>query len=258
MNSKFILTLLIIAGILAAGWLFIFIVIFTYDVNPYATVYPEYTDYFYVEDYSKVLNEETENFILDEGYYLEDNTGVPLVVVAVPNTHEDRFDTYCEKLAEKWQIAHKDNGIMVVFCTGFPNRKQKVVIGEEAEDIITEERAKEIIDSKAKRPSRIGKWNEAAGNTFSALASEIYTYYGYECPEELAGKGDWGDGRTETENTVGDAQFPEKAKRDVNIAQSFLNAVREANSHWGVGLIIVVVCGGLGVIGGKARAGLYK
>ncbi|MBR2731943.1 MAG: TPM domain-containing protein, partial [Clostridia bacterium] len=50
------------------------------------TQYPEHSELFYIEDFSGVFTQATEQFILDRAVALEAATKAQVVVVAVPDT----------------------------------------------------------------------------------------------------------------------------------------------------------------------------
>ena len=162
--------LLGIVLLIAAGWLAMFL-FDMYLISSPSTVYPEHTENFYVEDYSGCLNEETERYIYEEAERLERKTTAQVVVVTVPNTHEDEIEDYSINLANKWGIGQKetDNGVLLLICTDEGKEGIRLEIGKGVEGVIPDGKAGRILDTYAVEAKNNHEWNKLAGNTFSAM-----------------------------------------------------------------------------------------
>lgn len=233
-----------ILGLCAAGWVLVFG--FTlYCLNTPSTVYPDHTENFYIEDFSGCLNEETERYIYDEAERLENATTAQVVVVTVPNTHEDDIEHYSVELANKWGIGQKDtdNGVLLLICTGEGEESIRLEIGKGMEAVITDGKAGRILDDYAVEAKKAHEWNRLAGNTFSVIASEIYNDAGIEAPDTLVIKDDWQDGESETKGTFADASFPEAAVSNLTGFEKFMDAADAANRYfyWGSLVILVIL-----------------
>lgn len=233
-----------IVGVIAAGWLAMFM-FSLYLLNTPSTVYPEHTEHFYVEDYSGCLNEETERYIYDEAERLENETTAQVVVVTVPNTHEDDIEDYSVNLANKWGIGQKetDNGILLLIRTGSDKESIRLEIGKGLEGVITDGKAGRILDDHAVEAKKNHEWNKLAGNTFSAIATELYEDAGIVCPETVVIKDNWMDGEAETEGTFADAEFPDEWVSDLTTFEKITSSAAFACTYflWGVLVIIVIL-----------------
>lgn len=172
------------------------------------TQIPEPTELFYIEDYSGVLSEDTEDRILDQTLDLYVDTSAQVCVVTVPNTHEDSLEEYSLKLANKWGIGDKeqDNGVLILFTTDSPHVRLEV--GKGLEGCLPDAKAGRILDEYAVEAIDAGEWNKAAINTFTAVAEVIYGEYGLKPPTSLVYV-DQADENPE-EITFADADFPEE------------------------------------------------
>ena len=174
----------------------------------------EATEYFFVDDYSGVLNENTEKYIFDKARALYEDTGIQICVVTVPHTMGYELEEFSNELANNWGIGdeQEDNGILLLFTTDEDDPHVRLEIGEGMEGTITDGAAGRILDKYAVDDKNDGKWNRAAGNTFT----EVLTVVAEEYDEDLLKKdstiaisGGWGDGRDDTKNTFADASYPE-------------------------------------------------
>ena len=236
-----------VGGSFLAGWLGIFIFSFIVLKMP-STVYPKPTENFYVEDYSGCLNEATERYIYEGAEQLEEATGVQVVVVAVPNTHEDELEEYSVHLANEWGIgdAKEDNGILLLIRTDKDEESVRLEIGKGMEGDIPDGKAGRILDDYAVEAKKAHQWNKLAGDTFSAVVAEVYKIKGMECPETIRTGQDWQDGKAETAGTFADASFPAEKESELTTSENISRSVANANNHflWGTlvaGVILIFI-----------------
>ena len=179
------------------------------------TVYPDPTDYFYVEDYSHVLNEKTEDFFLDEAVRLNNATRAQVVVVTVPNTQSDSLYNFSVRLANDWGIgdAELDNGVLLLFLTDPEDPHVRMEVGKGLEGALPDGKAGRILDDYAVGPRDEGRWNQATGDSFVAVVREVYGEYGIPAPETVDFQ-EWENPDAPTEGTFADADFPEPMKTE--------------------------------------------
>ena len=179
------------------------------------TVYPDPTGYFYVEDYSHVLNEKTERFILDEAVRLNEATKAQVVVVMAPNTQSSALYDFSVNLANRWGIGDEklDNGVLLFFVTDPEDPHVRMDVGKGLEGAIPDGKAGRILDDYAVGPRDEGLWNKAAGDSFVAVLREIYGEYGIPVPETVDFQ-EWEDPDSPTGGTFADADFPEPIEKE--------------------------------------------
>lgn len=174
----------------------------------------EATEYFFVDDYSGVLNENTEKYIFDKARALYEDTGIQICVVTVPHTMGYELEEFSNELANNWGIGdeQEDNGILLLFTTDEDDPHVRLEIGEGMEGTITDGAAGRILDKYAVDDKNDGKWNRAAGNTFTEVLKVVADEYDEDLLKKdstIAISGGWGDGRDDTKNTFADASYPE-------------------------------------------------
>ncbi len=222
-----VIILLVIGIITFIGTAFFYIT----DDEVAVVEYPKPTEYFFIEDYSKVLNETTESYIYEEAVALYEKTKAQVVVVTVPDTYEDIFYDFSIKLANDWGIgdAELDNGILILFLTDPSDPHVRMEVGKGLEGAVTDGIAGRILDEYAVEAKDAGLWNKAAANTFTATLGYIYPEYGLDIPDTLIISDNWHDGEEETEGTFADAYFPEmyyvenKASFTERLEDAFIN-----------------------------------
>ncbi len=174
----------------------------------------EATEYFFVDDYSGVLNENTEKYIFDKAKALYEDTGIQICVVTVPHTMGYELEEFSYQLANNWGIGdeQEDNGILLLFTTDEDDPHVRLEIGEGMEGTITDGAAGRILDKYAVDDKNDGKWNRAAGNTFTEVLKVVAEEYDEDLLKKdstIAMIKNWGDGKYDTANTFADASFPE-------------------------------------------------
>ena len=169
--------------------------------------YPAPTGNFYVEDYSGVFTESTEAYLIEQAVALNQATKAQIVVVAVPSTQEDSLEEYSLQLANDWGIGDEelDNGVLVLFTTEEPH--VRLEIGTGLQGCLTDAKCGRILDTYAVDAKDNGRWNEAAINTFVAVAEEVYTEYQMQAPDSLKTVDDVDEKVTGV--TMADVDFPE-------------------------------------------------
>lgn len=177
------------------------------------TQLPSHSELFYVEDYSGVLTQEAEQFILDRAVALEAATKAQVVVVTVPNTHTDSLESYSLSLANEWGIgdAELDNGVLLLFTTEEPHVRLEV--GRGLEGILPDAKAGRILDDFAVDAKNDGRWNEAAVRTFSAVLQVLYEEAGVTPAQAIDFEGTLSE--TVSGSTMADLPFPaEKVEKN--------------------------------------------
>ncbi len=204
--------------------------IFTFvnNLEEKEVIYPEPSDYFFVEDYSGVLNEATERTIYDEAVKLYRATSAQVVVVTVPETQGESLEDFSNHLANQWGIGDEklDNGVLILFETDETYPHVRMEVGKGLEGAIPDGKAGRILDDYAVEDKNNHIWNRAAGNTFMATLDVLYQEYGMEIPESVGISDDWQDGQAETAGTFADMPFPEPVY--VKNTRPFMSQLGEA------------------------------
>ncbi|MCR4617379.1 MAG: TPM domain-containing protein [Lachnospiraceae bacterium] len=247
----------ILAVLAVIGWIGTIIFAFHDNKIVVETNYPEHSQYFFVEDYSGVLNEQTEKYIYNEAERLEDYTGAQVVVVTVPGTQSDSLEDFSYNLANNWGIgdAEKDNGVLILFDTTENDAHVRMEVGKGLEGAIPDGKAGRLLDDYAVEAKDDGLFNKAAANTFTAVLNEVYDEYGIDAPDTLVAADSWGDGEYETVGTFADMDFPTATEKenDAPFASQLWAAIKDG-SYMFIGIAAIlffVIRFFIGLFGGR-------
>ncbi|MBE5900903.1 MAG: hypothetical protein E7280_03250 [Lachnospiraceae bacterium] len=207
------------------------------------TVLPKATGCFYVNDYSHVLNEDAETYMIAAATRLCERSGAQVVVVMVPNTQADSLEKFSLHLAEKWGIGdkEKDNGILLLFNTQKDNEHVRLEVGRGLEGVITDGKAGKILDDYAVSPKNKRRWNEAATATFSAVVKLLGKEYGI--PEkDLFTNPNWKCTEEKDDMTVADGTYPEyhPKKNTASVGTRLKDAFFEFLEGTAVGIVVLI------------------
>lgn len=147
---------------------------------------PAHTDEFYVNDFVRILSQDTKTYIVDHSRALDNSTSAQVVVAVVESLEDKDVNDYALDLFRKWGIGAKgkDNGLLILLA---PNeRKISVEVGYGLEGKINDSKAGRFIDEYAVPYFKNDKWDEGVKMLYTALISEVYSEYGMERPEEVS------------------------------------------------------------------------
>ena len=106
----------------------------------------EPTEQFYVADYANVIDEATEQLIVEKSAKLYEENGAQVVVVTVDFIGESTIEEYARALFNKWGIGDKDknNGVLLLMVIGEEN--YWCVQGRGLEDSLPTSSIKDMLD----------------------------------------------------------------------------------------------------------------
>jgi uncharacterized protein len=114
-------------------------------VSAFALDFPPLTGR--VVDNAGILNQDIRNDLADKSKYLEEKSGIQLVVATVPSLQGSDIETYANGLFRTWKLgqAQKNNGVLLLVA---PNeRKVRIEVGYGLEGTLTDAMAAVIISS---------------------------------------------------------------------------------------------------------------
>ena len=102
----------------------------------------------YVNDFAKVLDAKTKNYLEATISAFEKKTGNEIAVATVPSLDDTPVEDYAVRLYEKWGIGKKgkDNGVLILVAP--TQRKMRIEVGYGLEGIINDAMAGRIIRQK--------------------------------------------------------------------------------------------------------------
>lgn len=135
---------------------------------------------FYVNDFAGVLDEATEQYIINRAAALESRTTAQLVVVTMSDIGERAIGEYANDLFNKWGIgsADKDNGVLILLDVG--SRQPRIEVGYGLEGALPDGKTGRIQDDYMIPYFKQNDFSQGVLQGFNALLAEIYTEYGID------------------------------------------------------------------------------
>lgn len=139
----------------------------------------------YVNDFAKVLNEDTKNYIISQGKALDQATSAQLAVVTVQTLESQPIEDYALNIFRRWEIGDKEknNGVLLLLSTG--DRKVKIEVGYGLEGALNDAKVGRILDDFGVPYFKEENWNSGVREVYVNLLAEIYKEYDLEVPEEV-------------------------------------------------------------------------
>lgn len=129
-----------------------------------ATRIPAQDSSIYVNDYAEVLNESTKQTLISKNKDCDYKTGGYVVVATFDFVDEDLYD-FSYKLFNQWGIGDKNNnnGLLLVLDIG--NDNYCYIIGTGLEKVLSDSKAKSIIDNYMEKYFALKDYNNAVIKT---------------------------------------------------------------------------------------------
>lgn len=138
---------------------------------------PTAPDPFYAADFADVLEQQTEDYIIEQNGMLENACGAQIVVVTTDFLDGMDIEDYAYKLFNAWKIgdAQKGNGVLLL-AIGEDN--YWCVQGKGLEDALPSADIGDILWENLEDDFAAGDYDSGVQKTFDALFDTVYNYYG--------------------------------------------------------------------------------
>lgn len=110
---------------------------------------PEPTDKFFINDFANVIDNETEQYIFDEGKAYNGNGGSQVVVLTMPSIDGYSVEEFSIETAREWGIGDKDedNGVLILLV--MDTRDIRIEVGYGLEGVLNDGKCGRFIRSAA-------------------------------------------------------------------------------------------------------------
>ncbi|WP_310833152.1 TPM domain-containing protein [Paenibacillus pedocola] len=134
---------------------------------------PEPTESFYVNDFANVIDIKAENYMVNYGVKLHQETGAQVVLVTVDSTGGASMEEYATMLFNSWGIGAVDKNNGVLLLLSVKDNKYWALRGDGLESTLTDSALSQIL-SESLEPDFADK-NYAAGarKTYGALIEHL-------------------------------------------------------------------------------------
>ena len=141
----------------------------------FAVVNP--TEDFYVDDYAKLLDNDTKEYIIKINKELYSKTGVQIVVVTVPTIGNNSIEEYANTLFNNWGIGSKQKNNGVLMLLSLQERKFRIEVGYGLEGALPDGKTGRIQDEYMIPHLKKNEWDEGIKNGFNAILDVILKEY---------------------------------------------------------------------------------
>ena len=131
----------------------------------------------YVNDYSKVLDEESLKYIASMGKELEDKTSAQEVVVVIDSLNGRDIEGYANELFKNWGIGQKEKNNGLLILVAIKDKKWRVEVGKGFDSSITSAYSAGVMNAVAKTSFKDGKYGEGIKMAYSTFADDIAKGY---------------------------------------------------------------------------------
>ncbi|MBI2447943.1 TPM domain-containing protein [Candidatus Microgenomates bacterium] len=145
--------------------------VFSFAHKAQALDLPEYMGF--VNDYAKILKDETKINLENQITELEKETHHEIAIAIVPNLQETTIEDYAEKLFQKWAIGKKelDNGVLLLIAIN--DRKLRIETGYGLEGILPDITAGRIVNDIITPEFKNGDYDSGVVKGVETIAQTI-------------------------------------------------------------------------------------
>lgn len=127
----------------------------------------------YANDYSNILSNELESYIIEHSEKLNNADGTQIVVVTIPTLDGNSLEDFSYDLANYYKIGHDSKGLLILLVT--EDRKVRVEVGDNLEGILNDAKVGRYIDEYMIPYLSNDDWENGIRNGYNAFFNEIVT-----------------------------------------------------------------------------------
>ncbi|MBU3143074.1 YgcG family protein [Clostridium sp. CF012] len=149
------------------------------------TEFPVPTELKYVNDYAKVIDGDSLQYILSVGKELEDKTSAQATVVVIDSLQGETIESYANGIFRKWGIGQKDknNGLLILLSV--KEKKWRVEVGTALEGAITDIYSSRVMNDLAVPKFKEIQYGQGLRAAYSVLADSIAKEYGVKLDKNI-------------------------------------------------------------------------
>ncbi|WP_052416384.1 TPM domain-containing protein [Paenibacillus sp. FSL R5-0912] len=138
---------------------------------------PAHSESFYVNDFAGVIDQKTENYMVNYGVKLHQQTGAQVVLVTVNTTNGTSMEEYATSLFNAWGVgsADKNNGVLLLLST--QDDDYWAVPGKGLEDTLNDKVLSRILSESLEPDFAAKNYSAGARKTYGSLIQELGGIY---------------------------------------------------------------------------------
>ncbi|MCB2354782.1 TPM domain-containing protein [Clostridium estertheticum] len=172
--------------ILFVGMLFLSQIMVMNIVNAQTKkIYPVASQLKYVNDYAKVLDSESTQYILSVGKELEGKTGAQAIVVVIDSLKDVPIETYATGIFREWGIGQKgkNNGLLILLSV--KEKQWRVEVGTGLEGAVTDIYSSRVMNDYAVPKFKQGLYGEGLRASYSVLCDSVAKEYNVKLDKNI-------------------------------------------------------------------------
>ena len=139
--------------------------------------FPVVTELKYVNDYAKVLDNESVQYILSVGKELENKTGAQATVVVIGSLQGESVESYANGLFRNWGIGQKDKNNGLLILLSMQEKKWRVEVGTGLEGAITDIYSASVMNDFAVPKFKQNQYGQGLRAAYSIISDNIAKEY---------------------------------------------------------------------------------
>ncbi|MCB2306320.1 TPM domain-containing protein [Clostridium estertheticum] len=148
-------------------------------------IYPVASQLKYVNDYAKVLDSESTQYILSVGKELEAKTGAQAIVVVIGSLKDVPIETYATGIFREWGISQKgkNNGLLILLSV--KEKQWRVEVGTGLEGAVTDIYSSRVMNDYAVPKFKQGLYGEGLRASYSLLCDSVAKEYNVKLDKNI-------------------------------------------------------------------------
>ncbi|WBL47936.1 TPM domain-containing protein [Clostridium estertheticum] len=148
-------------------------------------IYPVASQLKYVNDYAKVLDSESTQYILSVGKELEAKTGAQAIVVVIDSLKDVPIETYATGVFREWGIGQKgkNNGLLILLSV--KEKQWRVEVGTGLEGAVTDIYSSRVMNDYAVPKFKQGLYGEGLRASYSLLCDSVAKEYNVKLDKNI-------------------------------------------------------------------------
>lgn len=151
-----------------------------------APKFPKATELKYVNDYAKVIDNDSAQYILSVGKELEDKTGAQATVVVINSLEGETIESYATGIFREWGIGEKDKNNGLLILLSMQEKQWRVEVGTGLEGAVTDIYSSRMMNEIAVPKFKQNQYGQGLREAYSVLSDNIAKEYGVTLEKNIS------------------------------------------------------------------------
>ena len=151
-----------------------------------APKFPKATEFKYVNDYAKVIDSASAQYILSVGKELEEKTGAQATVIAINSLEGETIESYATGIFREWGIGQKDKNNGLLILLSIKEKQWRVEVGTGLEGAVTDIYSSRMMNEIAVPKFKQNQYGQGLREAYSVLSDNIAKEYGVTLEKNIS------------------------------------------------------------------------